>query len=363
MCNKFVGFGYVLVIGLSISILAATITFAQVPTTYPIFLPLVTKPLPQEYYLVYTQCEPPDLCYTGVRTIRGIRINGDPEKILTDYESRDPSWSPDGKYIIYMAWTSMGHRIYRMDADGANQFWLSNLLGDDPHYSPDGAKIVYASDRDGDYEIYRADSDGANELQLTDNSDDDFNPRSSPDGTKLLFRLSSSVNDSAIYKMNANGSEITRLSPSGAGFDYAPVWSPNGQYIAFLSSDNLHVMKADGSERTALTNYSGYDFAGMPAWSPDGSKILYAHANEILTILPDGTNATTLHQSPYGLSSPSWSPDGTMIAFSEITESTINGDEWNTFILNIAISQVTQLTFNNLRATAPIWSPVRIAVR
>jgi hypothetical protein len=52
-----------------------------------------------------------------------------------------------------------------------------------------------------------------------------------------------------------------------------------------------------------------------------------------------------------------------MIAFSEITESTINGDEWNTFILNIAISQVTQLTFNNLRATAPIWSPVRIAVR
>ena len=174
--RKYLAFLFVLLLCLSFPVFSPTDTLAQGVTNFSVFLPMLSKPVEPAYALVYTQCEPAG-CGSGIRTIRSIRINGDPEEILTDYDSRDPAWSPDGKYIIHVKWQGTGDRIYRMDADGSNQFWLGSLLGDDPHYSPDGAKIVYVSYRDGDYEIFSANSDGTNEVQLTNNAYDDVTPR------------------------------------------------------------------------------------------------------------------------------------------------------------------------------------------
>ncbi|MDY7077925.1 MAG: DPP IV N-terminal domain-containing protein [Chloroflexota bacterium] len=66
--------------------------------------------------------------------------------------------------------------------------------------------------------------------------------------------------------MYADGSEPVRLMDRpGDEIAYAPAWSPDGTRIAFVSSHDLYVMNADGSEQTMLTA-SGYS----PAWSPDG---------------------------------------------------------------------------------------------
>ena len=62
----------------------------------------------------------------------------------------------------------------------------------------------------------------------------------------------------------------------GAGRYTAPVWSPDGQLIAFVKqqgqSFSIGVMKPDGSgERILTTSY----FADEPTWAPNGRVIMF----------------------------------------------------------------------------------------
>ena len=60
--------------------------------------------------------------------------------------------------------------------------------------------------------------------------------------------------------------------------DGAPVWSPDGQWLAFTSFDDgktrLRVVRADGTEARALTTAS--DSIRWPRWSPDNGRLVYA---------------------------------------------------------------------------------------
>lgn len=62
--------------------------------------------------------------------------------------------------------------IYTMDADGRNQWRVTNnpSWDGDPEWSPSGEKIVFMSERDGNKEIYVIDADGKNPHNLTENS-------------------------------------------------------------------------------------------------------------------------------------------------------------------------------------------------
>ena len=99
----------------------------------------------------------------------------------------DPSWSPDGKRIVFTSirdghvdakWGLPTSEIYVMDADGKNQRRLTNNPHDDysPSWSPDGRRIVFTSRRDGNGEIYVMDADGQNLHNLTNHPEDDYHP-------------------------------------------------------------------------------------------------------------------------------------------------------------------------------------------
>jgi len=79
-----------------------------------------------------------------------------------------------------------------------------------------------------------------------------------------------------IFTMNGDGSGIRQLTRSRAD-NRAPVWSPDGRRIVFVSdrdgNKELYRMDADGSHLTNLTRNPGQDY--NPAWSPDGSRIAF----------------------------------------------------------------------------------------
>lgn len=77
--------------------------------------------------------------------------------------------------------------------------------------------------------------------------------------------------------MNADGSDQINLTNYGSGWDDYPIWSPDGNKIAFSSyrdgNFEIYVMNVDGSNQFNLTNHPAGDT--NPVWSPDGAKITF----------------------------------------------------------------------------------------
>jgi len=60
--------------------------------------------------------------------------------------------------------------------------------------------------------------------------------------------------------------------------DYDPVWSPTGEWIAFVSertgNDEIWIIRPDRSELKQLT-HNTWEWDKHPSWSPDGKKIVF----------------------------------------------------------------------------------------
>ncbi len=93
-----------------------------------------------------------------------------------------------------------------------------------------------------------------------------FEPAWSPDGPRIAFGFDHE-GFRAIYVMDANGSNVQKLSNTRAG-ENCRTWSPDGTRIAFASwrdgDGEIHVVAADGGNLQKLTdNWFEDEF---PAW-------------------------------------------------------------------------------------------------
>ena len=101
----------------------------------------------------------------------------------------------------------------------------------------------------------------------------------SPDGKELVFSI---LGD--LYCLPIEGGEAERIT-DGLAFDCQPVYSPDGEWIAFITDrdgdENLWVARADGSDARALSKGTRAIFTS-PAWSPDGQYVLVSRAPKML---------------------------------------------------------------------------------
>ena len=80
-----------------------------------------------------------------------------------------------------------------------------------------------------------------------------------------------------------------------------------------ISSGDIWIMNADGSDKTALTD-TGFEML-RPVWWPDGSKILFDNADEsnLSTIKPDGSNLKNITPDLWTAVDPDIGPNGERI--------------------------------------------------
>ncbi|MCX5767494.1 MAG: amidohydrolase family protein [Gemmatimonadetes bacterium] len=100
-------------------------------------------------------------------------------------------------------------------------------------------------------------------------------PASTADGARVLFQALGRV----YVQSGSNGAPHRVTPPSFKPLEYAPVWSPDGQWIAFVSMDDgargqLWKVPAAGGEPVRLSSDAG-DFVD-PVWSPDGRSVVVA---------------------------------------------------------------------------------------
>ena len=172
------------------------------------------------------------------------------------------------------------------DGTGVVQLTTNASIDWQPRWSPDGTKIVFTTSRDGNYEIYTMNADGTSPLRLTNNTPFlDYYPKWSPDGTKIAFYTNRDVNYE-VYTMNADGTSPTNIS-NDPGIDQYPDWSPDGTRIAFASTRvgipagadyNVWSMSPTGGSITQLTNDTGLDY--QPSYSPDGTRIYFTSSRD-----------------------------------------------------------------------------------
>jgi Tol biopolymer transport system component len=135
-----------------------------------------------------------------------------------------PAYSPDGSTIAFSRSTdAYNSDIFLMDADGSRLRRLTSSrgthekLGEEmtPTWSPDGRTLVYSSNRDGNLELYAIDRSGRNERRLTSTARlDEANPRFTRDGKRILY-----VSNGRILTSNADGSR-GRVLGSGDAADW-----------------------------------------------------------------------------------------------------------------------------------------------
>jgi Tol biopolymer transport system component len=246
-----------------------------------------------------------------------------------------PAWSPNGQTIAFnrsdnpAAPAVPETGIWLMNADGSDQAPLAHDAGG-PSWSPDGHKIAFG--RDADLWVMKA--DGGDQAALTEGTNS-LEPAWSPDGQTIAFTRWASE----IWLMNADGGGQTLLADFGSrGFDpRGPVWSPDGKKIAFTSleeawppiPDRVHVMNADGSGWTRLT-----EGTGRLTWSPDGERIAFARGGDIWIINADGRSEkrltrTSLTGDPAWDDNPDWHwlplPPRSQVCFEALRRNTKRG--------------------------------------
>jgi Tol biopolymer transport system component len=151
-----------------------------------------------------------------------------------------PTWSPDGKRLVFLARTKNSQALYVSNADGSGRHRItpSGLpAGDQPDWSPDGTRILFLSGRADHGNLFTIRPDGTGLRQLTH------------------------------YK--TSGEKLTKVQ--------AGSYSPDGQSIVFATVvgavnppgatlDDVFVMTADGTDIRPVTRARNWD--GSPDWGP-----------------------------------------------------------------------------------------------
>ncbi len=242
------------------------------------------------------------LCYGYQGEIYTQKIGQEPKKvdiqIVNDQENvvergkfggaTDLTITPDGGLIAFV---SRGEVFVTSDEyQTTKQITHTPAAEADPSFSPDGKKLVYTSERDGYYNLYLAKMTRKEDLNFAYATlieeerlfDDDGIERSnaefSPDGKEIAYI----ENRNILKVINLESKKVRQITDGTQHYgsmDYQ--WSPDGKWFAISLITNMRdpysdvgIVSADGDMKIYNITNDGY-ITGGPRWALDGNAITF----------------------------------------------------------------------------------------
>jgi Tol biopolymer transport system component len=164
--------------------------------------------------------------------------------------------------------------------------------------------------------------------------------------------------------------KVIASQKTGAEMNVSPAISPNGNYIAYISSKNvlsLDIFIADArsgkivrkiesaSFGAHVDSYSFIETSGT--WSPDSRNFAIVvqtkgHNKLMVIDVESGSRKSYSLKDIPAFTNPAWSPDGGSIVVSGLVEGTSD-----LYLLNLKTDEVKNLTSDNYSDFQPAWSP------
>jgi Tol biopolymer transport system component/DNA-binding winged helix-turn-helix (wHTH) protein len=192
----------------------------------------------------------------------------------------------------------------------------------------------------------------------------------SPDGNQVAFLWAGEKGGFAhIYVSQIGAADSPRqITRTGEGtFEFAPVWSPDGRYIAFFRFSErekdlaIYVTAALGGSERRLYKVNSYRKVDALDWSTDGKYLAFSdsaspsEASQIFLLSLDTLEVHPLTSPPRGTlgdTTPAFSPDGKSLAFVRDTL-----DVREIYVLPLPGGSPTQITFDHADIQGITWTP------
>jgi len=177
----------------------------------------------------------------------------------------------------------------------------------------------------------------------------------SPSGARAVFEARGEI-----LTVPAEKGDPRNLTNSAAIYEREPVWSPDGNSIAFFSDESgeyaLHLQDQSGlGAIRKITLGEKPAFYMAPVWSPDSKKMAYLDNHSSLWYVDLEEKKPVPVDKDYYMSgrgiSASWSPDSKWLAYSKSLKSHMSAIH----LYSLAAAKSTQVTDGMSDATQPVF--------
>ena len=279
-----------------------------------------------------------------------------------------PVWSPDGTQIAFISdeGGSRDINVFLVDGQGGIIRVSPHDLGAEsnegsPRWNEEGNIVAYVSEQGGKSDVYVSTVEGDVNTPVTSGEGSEFLGDWSPDGQWLVFSREGGDDVQGLWLRNPAGVNLLRLTE---GVDSDPVWSPDGDVIAYVRDDfgnrDIYLLRPeeDMEWRGKVVEerwLNSPEEDHSPVWHPDGDILAFVttrdgNAEIYVADANDDTPAERLTINEASDTEPVWSPDGSRIAF--VTDLFGNTE---IMVMDDDGTNQNRLTQNDARDYSPDW--------
>jgi Tol biopolymer transport system component/DNA-binding winged helix-turn-helix (wHTH) protein len=267
---------------------------------------------------------------------------GGPARRLTfdDAEGGTPTWTPDGRFIIFSSERTGSRTLWRIPAVGGEPEAITSGAGEDsdPQISADGKRLIYTNVRNS-FSLELLDTRAASKRTLMQSRTLVGGPRFSPDGRRVAF-FQHVAGDVHVFTISADGNDLRQVTSRQGERNIIPRWSARGESLLFTQArpkDSLRRVSSHGGDSSEVLPWA---WGTRVELDPREQAIVFARGRQVVIRQLHSGHETTIDRP---LSEARWSPDGQLIYATETVRAE-SFNTWNIVRCRVATSSCSTLT-------------------